>query len=187
MKAAIEVWLLTLLSGICGSVGVGVLLERLTVLVSYYELTAPGEYMRMSLLWGLPMTAILAAFSTWRVPSRIYRRQASHPIVLAVVAIGLAVLIAGAMGLSSKMAWPGQAGDSGLPASRLWFCRGLHYGVLSISLTGWILLLWREWAVIRAIRSARSVGFSQCSLRNSVAKPSEVNAPEVWSNGESQA
>ncbi len=131
--------------------GVGVFLERLTVLVSYYELTAPGEYIRMSLLLGLPMTAILAACSTWRIPSRICRRQALYPMVVAVIAMITAVLIAGASGLFSKMAWPDHAGDSGLPVSRLWFCRGLHYGVSVMSLTGWFWLLWREWAVFRRL------------------------------------
>ena len=160
MKSVIEVWLITLLSGVCGSVGVGVFLERLTVLVSYYELTAPGEYTRMSLLWGLPMTAILAACSTWRVPSRICRREAFLPLVVAVIAMATAVLTAGSLGLFSKMAWPDHAGDSGLPASRLWFCLGLHYGVLGMSLIGWFGLLWREWVVIRSARSACSAGFS---------------------------
>lgn len=151
MRSVIEVWLITMLSGVCGSVGVGVFLEKLTVLVSYYELTSPGEYMRMSLLCGLPMTAILAACSTWRVPGRICRRHAFYPMVVAVIAIAMAVLIAGAVGLFCKMGWPDHAGDSGLPASRLWFCRGLHYGVSVMSLTGWFWLFWREWAAFRRL------------------------------------
>jgi hypothetical protein len=174
MKSVIQVWLITMLSGVCGSMGVGVFLERLTVLVSYYELTAPGEYMRMSLLWGLPMTAILAALSTWRVPSRICRRQSLYPMVVAIIAMITAVLIAGASGLFSKMAWPNHAGDSGLPASRFWFCRGLHYGVLAMSLIGWFWLLGREWAVIRGSRSACSVGFSQRSFVDLSTQPTEV-------------
>lgn len=153
MKSVIEVWLITLLSGACGSVAVGFFLERLTVVVSYYELTAPGEYTRMSLLLGLPMTAILAACSTWRVPSRIGRRDALLPLVVAVIAMGTGVLIAGSLGLFSKMAWPDHAGDSGLPASRLWFCLGLQYGLLAPSLIGWLWLLWREWSVIRGPKS----------------------------------
>ena len=166
MKQAVAVWLTVILSGLCSSLGLGVFLERLIVLVSYYELTAPGEYTRMSLLLGLPMTAILAAFSTWRIPSRICRRQALYPMVVAVIAMITAVLIAGTLGLFSKMARPDHVGDSGLPASRLWFCRGLHYGVLAMSLIGWFWLLWREWAVIRGSRSACSVGFSQRSLKD---------------------
>lgn len=174
MKSVIEVWLITVLSGVCGSVGVGVFLEKLIVLVSYYELTAPGEYMRMSLLWGLPMTAIVAAYGTWRCPKRICRRQGFMPLVVAVLAIAAAVLLAGALGLFSKVAWPDHAGDSGLPASRLWFCRGLHYGALAMSLIGWFWLLGREWAVIRGSRSVCSAGFSRRSFVDLSTQPTEV-------------
>ena len=187
MKSVIEVWLITMLSGVCGSVGVGFFLERLTVTVSYYELTAPGEYLRMSLLLGLPMTAFLAALSTWRVPGTICRRQAFQPMVVAVLAMITAVLIAGALGLFSKVAWPDHAGDSGLPASRLWFCRGLHYGVLALSLIGCFWLLWREWVVMRSSRSACSDGFSQRSLMELSTQPTEVANSALSFNGEPQA
>lgn len=139
-------WLTTATSGLVGGWVVGSLLERAIEFVSYYEITGPNELQNEAFLLALPLSCAAGAVATWTCAEQFSIRPAMRLLACTVLSILGGLSTGAALFLMAKT---GLLTDNpncfSVPATRLWFCRGLLSGSILFSLIGFAWFVWAEY------------------------------------------